>query len=68
MGVETASPYQDADFEAVGRALRSRGAEIVVIDGMAYRSAHKQLVATASGLPTILAASAVAKVLGELVV
>lgn len=60
------SPYSKGDFSSVGRLLRAAGAEFVVMDCMGYRIEHKKLVAEASGLPTLLAATAVARVVREL--
>ncbi len=64
--VEPASPYRPADFEAAARSLRAGGAEVIVMDCMGYSTAQKRVVTEASGLPTILAASAVARVVAEL--
>lgn len=64
--IEAASPYSPADFEGAARSLRDGGAEVVVMDCMGYSIAQKRTVAKASSLPTILAASAVARVVQEL--
>jgi protein AroM len=64
--VEAVSPYGGGDFSFAGEALRAAGAEVVVMDCMGYRAEHKRSVISASGLPTILAGTAVARVVREL--
>lgn len=65
--VLAASPYADADFESIGRRARDTGATLVVMDCLGYTLAMKAAVAAASGLPTILVRSLVARVAAELV-
>lgn len=67
VGVEAVSPHGGADFPGAARSLREGRTEVVVMDCMGYTTAQKRLVVAASGLPTILAASAVARVVQELV-
>ncbi|MDR5694155.1 MAG: AroM family protein [Armatimonadota bacterium] len=65
--VKAVTPYGGGDFSSVGRELKAAGAEIVVMDCMGYRVEQKRLVIAASGLPTILAGTAVARVVRELI-
>jgi len=64
--VTAASPYRDADFPQAARVLRAAGAEVIVMDCMGYTPAQKGEVVAASARPTILAGTAVAAVVREL--
>jgi protein AroM len=68
VATEVATPYQIADFGGIGKTLRARGSEVIVIDGMAYTTAHKRLVLAASEIPTVLPITVVARVLKEFIV
>ncbi len=61
-----ASPYAPTDFAAVGRRARDAGATLVVMDCLGYTLAMKAAVTEASGLPTLLVRSLVARVAAEL--
>jgi len=65
--VLAASPYANTNFEAIGRRARDAGAALVVMDCLGHSLAMKSAVASASGLPTILVRSLVARVAAELV-
>jgi protein AroM len=62
-----ASPYFETDFEAVGRACRTSGASLVVMDCLGYTLAMKAAVTRASGLPVLLARSLAARLAAELI-
>ncbi|WP_209123648.1 AroM family protein [Alkalihalobacillus sp. BA299] len=64
--VEAVSPYEESDFEGPARELKDKGASIIVLDCMGYKEAHKQMVKSVTGLPTILSRSVVARVAAEL--
>jgi protein AroM len=64
--VAAVSPYREGDFRGTAGALRRAGAQLIVMDCMGYTPAHKGEVVAAAGLPTILAATAVAAVVREL--
>ncbi len=64
--VEAVSPYRDGDFPGAAGALRRAGAQLIVMDCMGYTLQHKREVVAAAGLPTILAGTAVAVVVREL--
>lgn len=64
--VFAASPYTGADFTAIGYQARDVGAGLVVMDCLGYTLAMKAAVASASGLPTMLVRSLVARVAAEL--
>ncbi|MDQ7849042.1 MAG: AroM family protein [Armatimonadota bacterium] len=64
--VAAASPYGNADFSGAGRALREAGAELIVMDCMGYTPGHKRQVVAAAARPVVLAGTAVAAVLREL--
>lgn len=51
---------------AAGHRLAERGADLVAMDCMSYLPATKAAVRAATGVPAILAVSATARVLGEL--
>lgn len=61
-----ASPYARTDFWDVGRRVRALDASLVVLDCLGYTAAMRRAVAEASGLPTILARSLLARVAAEL--
>jgi protein AroM len=61
-----ASPYGPADFQTLGARSRDGGAALIVMDCLGYTLAMKAEVARASGLPTLLARSIVARVAAEL--
>jgi protein AroM len=59
-----ASPYgADAAFQAAARDLRD--ADLIVLDCMGCNRHHRELVAAASGRPTLLPSAVVARVVGE---
>ncbi|MDQ0252802.1 protein AroM [Evansella vedderi] len=60
------SPYEEADFEAPAKELKKKGATIFVLDCMGYTEAHKEKVKSATGLPTILSRSIVARIAAEM--
>ncbi len=63
-----ASPYRDEDEVCrATEALRERLPELVVMDCMGYTRAHKRAVVDGLGVPVILAAGVVGKMVGELV-
>ncbi len=62
-----ASPYAATDFADVGRRARALDASLVVLDCLGYTAAMRHAVAEASGLPTMLARSLLARVAAELV-
>lgn len=65
--LEHASPYGDpGEVDKAARNLRDWGAEIVVMDCIGYTLASKEKVQEITGVPTILARSVLARVLGEL--
>lgn len=64
--VFAASPYAGADFAAIGHQARDAGAGLVAMDCLGYTLAMKAAVASASGLPTMLVRSLVARVAAEL--
>jgi protein AroM len=59
-----ASPYEDADFEAAGRALA--GCDLVVMHCMGYTEEQRAAVAKGSGRPVLLARRLVAAAIGQL--
>jgi protein AroM len=59
-----ASPYEDDDFEAVGRSLSECG--LIVMHCMGYTEAQRTAVARGSGRPVLLARRLVAAALGQL--
>lgn len=59
-----ASPYEAADFEAVGRSLADCG--LIVMHCMGYTEAQRTAVACGSGRPVLLARRLVAAALGQL--
>lgn len=65
--VAAATPYGDPDeiLRSAAEFAESRP-DVVVMDCMGYTGEHKRLVRAATGKPVILAASAVARVVGEL--
>lgn len=65
--VLAASPYEETDFEAVGRRARDAGAALVVMDCLGYSLAMKAAVMRGSGLPALLVRTLVARVAAELV-
>jgi protein AroM len=65
--VLAASPYHATDFAGIGRRARDAGALLIVMDCLGHSLAMKAAVASASGLPTILVRSLVARVAAELV-
>lgn len=54
------------EAEAAGARLRARGIDLVAMDCMSYTPAAKAAVRAATGVPTILAVTATARVLQEL--
>jgi protein AroM len=60
-----ASPYGSTDFAAAGRRARDTHASLVVLDCLGYTMGMKEMVAAASGLPTILVRSLLARVAAE---
>jgi protein AroM len=65
--VAAASPYTGTPDElaAAATALRERGAGIIALDCMGYTEAMRDIVATASGLPVVLARSVAARLAAE---
>ncbi|MBU8596090.1 AroM family protein [Shouchella clausii] len=63
---EAATPYAPSDIEGAAAALKEQGATLLVLDCMGYTNAHKQRAQAATGLPVILARSAVARAAAEL--
>ncbi len=61
-----ASPYGGGDFSRAAGVLREAGAELIVMDCMGYTPGHKREVVAAAARPAILAGTAVAAVLREL--
>ena len=62
-----ASPYTEAaDLADRARALASRGVDLIVMDCMGYDGAMKTTVATAAGVPTILANRLVGRIVEEI--
>lgn len=59
-----ASPYEDADFEAVGHSLSDCG--LIVMHCMGYTEAQRTAVAKGSTRPVLLARRLVAAALGQL--
>jgi protein AroM len=68
--VEPCSPYLPEGLEErlgwAARALRDRGAQLIVLDCLGYSRRMKQVVARESGLPVVLARTVLARVAGEL--
>ncbi|WP_188455834.1 AroM family protein [Virgibacillus oceani] len=64
---EVASPYEESDVKGAAKALKMRGAEIIVLDCMGYNMLHKQDAAEGSGLPVILPRTLVARIAAEYV-
>lgn len=64
-----ASPYapDPEPVAAAARELRDRGAQILLMDCMGFVESHRDLAATASGLPVILSNSLMAKLVSEIV-
>ncbi|MBW2264426.1 MAG: AroM family protein [Deltaproteobacteria bacterium] len=62
------APYAGEDLSPAGHWARDLGASCVLMDCLGYTVAMKTEVARASGLPTILVRSLVARVAGELAV
>lgn len=63
-----ASPFlADAKpLEHASRELREQGAELLVLDCMAYTEAHRETATRASGLPVILSNALIGRLLAEL--
>ena len=62
-----ASPYAGGDEVLhAARELQKHPLELVVMDCMGYTQAHRQAVRQVTGLPTVLASSAVARIIAEL--
>jgi protein AroM len=63
-----ASPYGEPDeiARAAAELQEPSSFDLVVMDCMGYREAHRRLVVRAMGRPAILAASLAARVVGEL--
>jgi len=61
-----ASPYGSTDFDSVGRRARDERASLVVMDCLGYTLAMKEAVTAASGLPTLLVRSLLARVAAEI--
>src|SRR5699024_2243267 len=59
---EVASPYEKSDFKQAAIHLKNQGVEAIVLDCMGYNESHKMDVVKASGLPTLLSRSLVARV------
>lgn len=59
-----ASPYEDDDFEDVGRSLAS--CDVIVMHCMGYTSIQRERVAAASGRPVLLSRSLVGAALNQL--
>ncbi len=59
-----ASPYEDDDFEAVGRALAA--CDLIVMHCMGYTSAQRDRVAASSGQPVLLSRRLVSAALSQL--
>ena len=59
-----ASPYEDDDFEDVGRSLAS--CDLIVMHCMGYTSIQRERVAAASGRPVLLSRSLVGAALNQL--
>ncbi len=66
--VHHADPYGATDFDAVGRAARAAGAQLIVLDCIGYTGAMRAAVQAASGLPALLARTVAARLAAELVV
>lgn len=64
--VAAVSPYGDGDFSQAAGVLREAGTELAVMDCMGYTREHKRRVVAAAARPAILAGTAVAAVLREL--
>jgi protein AroM len=65
--VAAASPYTgtEAELVAAAQSLQSRGAGIIALDCMGYTEAMRAIVASASGLPVVLARSVAARLASE---
>ena len=65
--VAAASPYTGTPDElaAAATSLRERGAGIIALDCMGYTEAMRDIVATATGLPVVLARSVAARLAAE---
>lgn len=64
--VAASTPYEEANIENTARKLKEKGATMLVLDCMGYTEEHKRRVQTATGLPTILSRSIVARIAAEL--
>jgi protein AroM len=65
--VAAASPYTGTNDElaAAAQSLREQGAGIIALDCMGYTEAMRAVVASASGLPVVLARSVAARLAAE---
>lgn len=65
---EVASPYSGnvQDVARAARALRERGAQMLILDCMGFVEAHRRAAVEASGLPVVLSNALVAKLTAEL--
>ena len=63
-----ASPYSDniEELSIAARALRERGAQILVLDCMGYEQRHRARAAREAGCPVILSNTLVAKCVAEM--
>lgn len=62
-----ASPYaQPAEIEGAGRELAAAGADIILLDDMAFTDEHRRSVAAAARRPVICATTMTARVLVEI--
>lgn len=52
--VEAASPYERSDIEGAAKALKNRGADLIVLDCMGYNEKHEERAVNASGLRVFL--------------
>ncbi|MDM8102308.1 MULTISPECIES: AroM family protein [Oceanobacillus] len=52
--VEVASPYEKSNIEGAARALKNRGADLIVLDCMGYNEEHEKRAVNASGLKVFL--------------
>lgn len=64
-----ASPYDGDDTALAGaaRALRDRGAELLMTDCMGFCERHREVARNASGLPVVIANAVIAKLVAEIV-
>lgn len=63
------SPYtaSNEEFADAARSLKEQGAEILLLDCIGYTLDHKATAVAATGLPTVVSSSLVAKIASEIV-